>query len=164
MDAFRSIGLFFLVAIVSILGTHSVSAQVVNRVVAIVDDDVITLYELNQKIREMTGSTAEALRDRDEERYLQTRRKILEIMIDQKCAERKIEELGIKVSPKQVDQAIETIKGRNRWTHENLLAMLKQEGITYEEYRDSIETELQRFELINNQVRSKIIIREEQIV
>ena len=164
MDAFRSIGLFFLVAIVSILGTHSVSAQVVNRVVAIVDDDVITLYELNQKIREMTGSTAEALRDRDEERYLQTRRKILEIKIDQKCAERKIEELGIKVSPKQVDQAIETIKSRNRWTHENLLAMLKQQGITYEEYRDTIETELQRFELINSQVRSKIIIREEQIV
>ncbi len=164
MNSFRSICLFFLIAIVFILGTHPVSAQVFNRVVAIVNDDVITLYELNQKIREMTGSTAEELRDKDEERYLQTRRQILEIMIDRKCAEKKIQELGMKVSPKQVDAAIETIKKRNRWTHENLLANLKQEGITYEEYRDDIETELQRFELINNQVKSKIIIREEQIV
>ena len=164
MKSFRSIGLFLLIAMALLLGTHPVSAQVFNRVVAIVDDDVITLYELNKRIKEMTGSTAEALRDRDEDRYLQTRRKILDIMIDQKCAERKIEELGIKVSPEQVDQAIETVKKRNRWTHENLLAMLKREGITYEEFRDNIETELQRNELINSQVRSKIIIREEQIL
>jgi peptidyl-prolyl cis-trans isomerase SurA len=163
MSSFRSIGLFFLIAIVFSLGTHPVSAQVVNRVVAIVNDDVITLYELNQRIREMTGATAEALRDKDEEKYLQTRRQILEIMIDGKCAEMKIQEMGIKVSPKQVDAAIDTVKNRNRWTHENLMAMLKQKGITYEEYRQTIETELQRFELINNQVRSKIIIREEQI-
>jgi peptidyl-prolyl cis-trans isomerase SurA len=164
MNAFRLIALFFLIGIVFVLDTHLLSAQVVNRVVAIVNDDVITLYELNRKIREMTGSTAEELRDKDEKRYLETRRKILEIMIDQKCAEMKIQELGIKVPPKEVDAAIETVKKRNRWTHENLIATLKKEGITYEEYRDDIETELQRFELINNQVRSKIIIREEQIV
>lgn len=164
MNAFRLIGLFLLMGITFFLDTHPLSAQVLNRVVAIVNDDVITLYELNRRIREMTGSTAEELRDKDEESYLETRRKILEIMIDQKCAEEKIQELGIQVSPNQVDAAIETIKRRNGWTHENLLAKLKQEGMSYEEYRNEVKTELQRFELINAQVKSKIIIREEQIL
>jgi peptidyl-prolyl cis-trans isomerase SurA len=163
MKAFRLIGPFFLVALVFLFGPQRVSAEIFNRVVAIVNDDVITLYELNQRIREMTGSTAEDLRDRDEGRYLETRRQILELMINEKCAEEKVRELGIKIPPNQIDAAIETIKNRNRWTQEDLMAMLKQEGITYEEYRERIRTDLERFELINNQVRAKIIIREEQI-
>ncbi|UCB48914.1 MAG: SurA N-terminal domain-containing protein [Deltaproteobacteria bacterium] len=163
MKTFRAIGAFFLVALVFLFGHQRVSAEIFNRVVAIVNDDLITLYELNQRIREMTGLTAEDLRDKDERRYLEARKQILELMIDEKCAEEKVRELGIKIPPQQIDAAIETIKDRNRWTQEDLMAMLKQEGLTYEEYRNKIKTDLERFELINNQIKSKIIIREEQI-
>ncbi len=163
MKPFRSIGLFFLVALVFLFGPHRGFGEVFNRVVAIVNDDVITLYELNQRIREMTGLTAETLRDKDERRYLETRRKILELMINEKCAREKILELGIQIPTNQIDAAIETLKRRNQWTHGDLLAMLKKEGITFEEYREKIKVELERIELINEQVKSKIIIREEQI-
>ena len=163
MEAFRPIGLFFLVALVFLFGPDRVSAEILNRVVAIVNDDVITLYELNQRIRAMTGSTAGELRDKDEERYLEARRKVLQFMIDEKCAQEKIREMGIKIPPEQIDARIEAIKNGNRWTHEDLLAMLKQEGITNEEFREKIKTDLERAELINYQVKSKIIIREEQI-
>ena len=163
MEAFRPIGLFFLVALAFLFAPDRVSAEILNRVVAIVNDDVITLYELNQRIRAMTGRTAEELRDKDEERYLEARRKILQFMIDEKCTQEKIQEMGIKIPPEQIDARIEAIKKRNRWTHEDLLAKLKQEGITNEEFRENIKTDLERAELINYQVKSKIIIREEQI-
>jgi len=163
MKPFRSIGLFFLVAFLFVLGPSRGSGEVFNRVVAIVNDDVITLYELNQKIREMTGLTPETLRDKDEGRYLETRRKILELMINDKCAKEKIRELGIQIPPERLDAAIETIKRRNQWTHEDLLAMLKQEGLTIEAYREELKAELERIELINAQVKAKIIIREEEI-
>ncbi len=163
MKAFRVIGPFFLVAFLFLFGLQRVSAEIFNRVVAIVNDDVITLYELNQRIRQLTGSTAQDLREQDERRYLETRRQILELMIDEKCAVEKVRELGIKIPPQQVDAAIETIKNRNRFTQEDLMAMLKKDGITYEEYRERVRAELERIELINSQVKSKIIIREEQI-
>jgi peptidyl-prolyl cis-trans isomerase SurA len=164
MKAFgRPIALFFLFAMVFVFGPHRVYGEVFNRVVAIVNDDVITLYELNQQIRVMTGSTAEDLREKDEERYLEARRKILQFMIDEKCAQEKIQEMGIKIPPEQIDARIESVKKRNRWTHEDLLAALKQDGITLEELREKIKTDLERAELINYQVKSKIIIREEQI-
>jgi peptidyl-prolyl cis-trans isomerase SurA len=163
MKAFRVIGPFLLVALLTLFGLQRVSAEIVNRVVAIVNDDMITLYELNQRIRELTGSTAQDLRDKDERSYLETRRQILELMIDEKCAEEKVRELGIKIPSQQIDATIETIKNRNRWTQEDLMAMLKNDGTTYEEYRERIREQLERIELINNQVKSKIIIREEQI-
>jgi peptidyl-prolyl cis-trans isomerase SurA len=131
--------------------------------VAIVNDDVITLYELNQKIRAMTGSTAHELREKDEAGYLEVRRKILQFMIDEKCAQEKIQEMGIKIPPEQIDARIEMIKKRNRWTQEDLLAKLKQERISVEEFREKIKTDLERAELINYQVKSKIIVRDEQI-
>jgi len=163
MKALRPIGLFFLAAVIFGSGPHRVSGEVFNRVVAIVNDDVITLYELNQKIRLVTGTTAEQLREKNEEEYLEARRKILQFMIDEKCAQEKIQEMGIKIPPERIDGRIEMIKKRNRWTHEDLLAVLKQEGITIEEFREKIKTDLERAELINYQVKSKIIIRDEQI-
>ncbi len=163
MKALRPIGLFFLAAVIFVSSPHRVSGEVFNRVVAIVNDDVITLYELNQKIRLVTGTTAEALREKNEEEYLEARRKILQFMIDEKCAQEKIQEMGITIPPERIDGRIEMIKKRNRWTHEDLLAVLKQEGITIEELREKIKTDLERAELINYQVKSKIIIRDEQI-
>jgi peptidyl-prolyl cis-trans isomerase SurA len=163
MKTFRPIGLFFLFAIIFISGPHRVSGEVFNRVVAIVNDDVITLYELNQKIRLVTGSAPQELKNKDEERYLEARRKILQFMIDEKCAQEKIQELGIKIPPEQIDARIEMIKKRNRWTQEDLLAALQQEGISFDEFREKIKTDFERAELINYQVKSKIIVRDEQI-
>jgi peptidyl-prolyl cis-trans isomerase SurA len=163
MKAFRVIGPFLLVALLTLFGLKGVCAETFNRVVAIVNDDVITLYELNQKIRELTGSNAQDLRDKDERSYLETRRQILELMIDEKCTEEKVRELGIKIPPQQIDAYMENVKRRNRWTQEDLMTMLKSEGITYEEYREAVRSRLERIELINHQVKSKIIIREEQI-
>ena len=60
------------------------SAEIYNRVVAIVNEDVITLHELNSKIEEMTGFKAEAMKAQDEDRYLETRRKVIEFLIDEK--------------------------------------------------------------------------------
>jgi peptidyl-prolyl cis-trans isomerase SurA len=103
------------------------------------------------------------IRLQDESRYLYTRRRILELMIDEKYAEEKIRELEINVTTRQVDSAIEEIKQDNGWTHEDLLAGLKRKGITYEEYRGNIKRDMERYRLINSQVKSKILIREEQI-
>ena len=61
----------------------SISAEICNRIVAIVNSEVITLRELNAKIRELTGLEPNDLRNRDEKTYLEARRKILDILIDE---------------------------------------------------------------------------------
>jgi peptidyl-prolyl cis-trans isomerase SurA len=124
---------------------------------------VITLHELNKKIKEMTGLTPDDLRSQNEKNYLETRRKILELLIDERIAQAKIQELGINVSEKRIDATIENIKKVNRITHEDLIAKLKSEGITYEKYREKVKEDLERLNLINSEVKSKIIIREEQL-
>ena len=163
MIPIKSIRVLIFSYVIVVLCFHHVSAETLNRVVAIVNDEVITLHELNQKIKEMTGSTPEALRRQDLDGYLETRRMVLEYIIDTRIAQEKIRELGIKITPKQIDATIERIKKDNQWTHEDLMARLDGQGVTYEKYQESIKSDLERVKLINFEVKSKIIIREEQI-
>jgi len=145
------------------LNYSSVSGEIQNRVVAIVNDEVVTLYELNTRMRELTGLSPAELKNKSEGMFLNTRRKILNELIDRKIALEKIKELEIRVTTKEVDQAIERVKEDNELTQEGLIRELKEQGSNYESYREAIKIELERMRLINYEVKSKIMIREEEV-
>ena len=139
------------------------NGEIYNRVVAIVNADVVTLYELNTRLALMTGMAPEALKQKSESQYLETRRKVLEMLIEEKIAIEKIKELKIKVPQSEVDAAIETVKKENDLTQEDLVAALKEQGQSLDEYRRRLKTELERRRLINYEVSSKIIITDEEV-
>ncbi len=137
--------------------------EIYNRVVAIVNAGVVTLYELNTRMTEVTGMPLEALKRKSESQYFETRKKFLEMLIEEKIAREKIKELKIKVSQKEVDATIEKVKADNDLTQEGLVAALKEQGQSYDQYRKMLKKELERRRLVNYEVTSKIIIREEEI-
>jgi len=139
------------------------AAEVCNRVVAVVNNDVITLYELNNRIKEMTGEAPEELMQKNQAMFRDAQQKILGLLIDEKIAQAKIKELKIKVSEKQVDNYLEKLKRDNQWTQEDLVAGLQKEGLSYEKYRERVKNDIERAQLIEYEVRSKIIIRDEAI-
>lgn len=138
-------------------------AEISNRVVAIVNNDVITLYELNNRLKDYTGQTSDMLKAQGEDKYIEIRRQVLETMIDEKISQAKIEELGLNVSEDQIDSYIENIKSANNLTQEDLIAGLKDEGTTLEAYRKSIKEKLERNDLIEYEVTSKAVILESQL-
>lgn len=139
------------------------AAEVCNRVVAVVNNDVITLYELNNRMREMTGVPAEELMQKNEAMYRDAQQKILELLIDEKIAQAKIKELRIQVSERQVDNFLDKFKRDNQFTQEDLIANLEKDGLTYEKFRERIRKDIERSQLVEYEVRSKIIIRDEAI-
>jgi peptidyl-prolyl cis-trans isomerase SurA len=139
------------------------SAETQNRIVAVVNSDVITLYELDNRIRAMTAKSSEELRRLDEEQYIKTRRQVLNLLVDEKLTQEKVAALGVRVDQKEVDAAIERIKANNSLTQEDLLAALKRDGLTMEAYRENVRRQIERMHLINAEVQSKIIIRDEAI-
>jgi len=155
--------LLFLFMIIGSLPALAVSAEICNRIVAIVNEDVITLYELNKKMENVLGHEPTILKKQDNERFLEIRRQVLDHLIDEKIAREKIRELEITVKEKEVDAAIERIKQDNSLTHEDLLASLKKEGISYERYWEKVKGELERIYLIDREVKSKIVISEDEM-
>lgn len=138
-------------------------AEMTNRIVAKVNSDIITLHDLNTSIKKLTGSSAKDLQQKNEEKFYVIRRAILDNLVNEKITEQQITKLGIKVTAKDVEQAIEKVKKENNFTQEDLIYSLKQKGISLKQYRDELEKEIERFRLVNYEVKSKIVITEEEI-
>ena len=142
---------------------HGWASETLNRIVAIVNDDVVTLYELNEKIARATGSTVDDLETADYRSFIELRREVLEMMVNEKCTQEKVRELEIEVTSKQIDAYIEDIKKNNQWTQEDLVAVLEADGMTYEEYWDEVKKSFEQDRLISEEVMAKVIIREEEM-
>ena len=86
MKPFKIFFLLIAFAVFTLLSHQLVFAEIRNRVVAIVNNEVITLYELNTRTRALTGLDPTELELKDKKQYLETRRKILDILIEEKIA------------------------------------------------------------------------------
>lgn len=157
---FLSAGIFLIALICPAVDC---TAEISNRVVAIVKDDIITLYELNNRIKERTGQTSEELKEVNEEYFIEKRREILDDMITEKLAQEKILELELQVTQEEIDYYIENIKKTNNWTQEDLIENLKTQGMTLEGLRNQIKLQQEQNNLIEYEVKSKAVILEGQL-
>jgi len=139
-------------------------AETKNRAVAFVNDDLITLYELNNRIEEFTGKTSEELQSINEQEFFDIREKVLERMITDKLAWEKIIELEFVPTREHVDSYIENIKQNYKLTQEDLIAGLKKEGITLKKFRRDKREELGIRTLVDEEIRRKIVITQEQLI
>ena len=161
MRTTKLIILFTLLLILFALVPGYLLAEITNRIVATVNSDIITLHDLNTSIKRLTGLSAKDLQLKNEKEFYEIRRAILDNLVNEKITEQQIIKLGIKVTAKDVEEAIEKIKRENNFTQEELIYNLKLEGVTLEEHKDKIEKQIKRFRLVNYEVKSKIVITEE---
>ncbi|WP_369688331.1 peptidylprolyl isomerase [Desulfatitalea tepidiphila] len=70
---------------------------------------------------------------------------------------------GISVSDEQVDNSIERIKAVNNMTDADLKRVLEMEGLSYDAYRKQIKTQMLQSRLINIEVKSKIVVTDQDI-
>jgi len=145
--------------------TRSLAAEIVDRIVAIVNNEVISLYELNQIAKPYFERIKSSRYPVDVEKKLmfEVRQKILKELIDQKLTDQELERLKISVSDQEIENAIERFKESKFITDEQLREALANEGLTYEQYREQTKKQIQRAKLVNLEVRSKIVITEEDI-
>jgi peptidyl-prolyl cis-trans isomerase SurA len=141
------------------------SAEVVDRIVAVVNDDIILLSELDESFKPYADRIMALGYSLDEKRrtLFNIREEILNQLIDQKLTDQQIKRSKITVSDNEIDKAIERLKEANLFTDEELREMLKAEGLTMEEYRKRIKDQILRAKLVNFEIKSKIVITKEDI-
>jgi peptidyl-prolyl cis-trans isomerase SurA len=137
----------------------------VDRIVAVVNEDLITLYDLNQAF-EPYEANIKALGyspEKEREALFKLRADLLNRIIERKLTDQAIKRNNIEVSEKEIDAALERIKEGRSLTEEDLRAGLAQQGLTIEEYRKNLKQQLLRNILVNREVKSKIVITEDEI-
>jgi peptidyl-prolyl cis-trans isomerase SurA len=143
-----SMTLFFL-----LFGAWAVSEAVVDRVVAVVNQEIITLSELEKWKGPLVAEikTEDRLAKREQTR--EVLRKILDRLVEEKLVDQEVKRLGLKVSAKEMEGAIEELKRRNNLTQENFEKALVMEGLSLEGFKKEFEKQILRSRLINMAVR-----------
>ena len=154
-----------LMLIFSATATASATAEVLDRIVAVVNEDIILLSELNDRMTPYAQRIRQQGFALEQERQMlfKMREEMLNRMVDEKLTDQEIKRNGIQVDESEIDNAIESIKKNNYFTDEDLRQFLEREEMTMEQYRDQIKEQVQRTRLINYKVKSKIVITEEEI-
>jgi peptidyl-prolyl cis-trans isomerase SurA len=140
-------------------------AAVVDRIVAVVNEDVITLYDIETLMRPLSQNIkAQRLPpEREMQAVAKLRDEMLSNLIDTKLTEQEVKRYNITVTEEEVENYIRQLKQRRSTTDEQLRALLAEQGMTLEDYRKEVKLQLQRTKLVNREVRSKVVITEADI-
>ncbi len=161
----RGVSINFIVGLALLWWPMISHAELVDRIVAIVNADVITLSEINEAIEPFVKQVQDASYGPDEKRQLlyKIRQDVLNRMIEQKLTEQESQRLGVFVHDSEIDKRLEVVKNENHLTDEALSRALEAEGYTLKEYRERIKEQLLSMKLVNMEVKSKIAITEDDI-
>lgn len=139
------------------LGTAAqAEVRPLNRVVAIVDNDVVMQSQLDARLREVQQTISQrgaALPPTDV-----LSQQVLERLIIENIQLQIAERSGIRITDEELNQAIGTIAQRNGMSIEQFRAALAKDGLSYTDARDQV-----RREMIINRVRQRRVAERIQV-
>lgn len=137
-------------------------AAVVDRVVAVVNKEIILQSELDQM-------ALPTYRDPDREssegrRKLEVhRRKVLDQLVEKQLVQEQAKEMKLTVSEDDVKRATEEVKRNNGLTDEQFVEALKGQGFTMEAYRKQLRQQILELKVVSQAVRSRVSIADDEI-
>lgn len=137
--------------------------QITNAIAAIVNDEIITLYNVN---REAQPAIAEAEKKSilNDAARIQIRRMALDRLIEKKLTDQKIKELNIKVSEEEIRQAIDDVRKQNNIpSQEALVVALAAQGLSFDQYRTQLQEQIEKLKLVSMEVRAKVYVGETEM-
>lgn len=133
----------------------------VDRIVAIVNDDVITRVDLTQQMRLSIDSLKRRGTPLPPPDVLE--QQVLERMISQHTQLQFARENGLRVDDGVLDRAIARIAEDNRMSLQGLRAALAKDGVAFEKFREDIRGEITVARLREREVDSKIMVTEAEV-
>ncbi len=149
-----------MIAAVALCIGMSAEAKVVERIVAVVNGDVVTLTELDEHIKSErlnkkpdVGPAAET----------QERKDALNDMIDAILLKQAIETAEIDVTDEDVERALRNIQTQNGMTQAQLRHEIARKGMTFKEYENQLKKEIKKIKFVNQVIGSEVKVTDRDL-
>jgi peptidyl-prolyl cis-trans isomerase SurA len=150
--------------LVSIFWASTAQARVVEKIAAVVGDDVVLSSEVEEtaqafmpQIAAITNPTERAAR------ASALRREVLDRLIDEHLVLQQAAELKLSVSTEDVDRTVEQIKKDNGLSDAQLAEELRKAGQSMASYRQELKKQILRLRVINIAVGSKVSVSDNDV-
>ncbi len=152
------------IVIVVAMTAGSAGADVIERVVATVNNEAIFLSDLRTRAVPFLPQVADAPTETERMSRLKTLYdELLNFLIDEQLVRQLAARGGIRVTDADIDGAIENLRMQNNMTEEQFREALDAQGFTMRQYRKDLRRQLIRLKVVNERVRSRVNVTEEEV-
>ncbi|MCX8031014.1 MAG: peptidylprolyl isomerase [Thermodesulfovibrionales bacterium] len=139
-------------------------AAILDKIVAIVNKEAITWSDIYRAMEfELTESHKNMSEEEKKQLFKKNEMLFLESFIDMKLQLQEAQKVGIFVSNEEIEKTIKNLKEKYSLTDEIFIETLKKEGFTIEEYKQKLQEKIAISRVIEQEVKSKIVIDEDTI-
>jgi len=136
-------------------------AEVVDRIVAVVNNDIITMSELQNMAKTIEAQSGVKPTGQDQKKMM---REMLEALVDRKLAKAEAQRRGIVVADKEVDEALARFKQRSNIPDDATFAKgLSQAGLSLKEFRQQIADQMTQERLLVVVVGAKVSVSDAEV-
>lgn len=143
------------------LPARGAEPQEVDRIVAVVGEEVITLHELRGRLASVIAQLKQQGTPLPSDDVLE--KQMLERLIVDRAQIQMARESGIRIDDSQLDMAMNRIAAGNKMTLAQFRQALEKDGITYARFREEIRDEIALTRLREREVDSKLVISDSEI-
>jgi peptidyl-prolyl cis-trans isomerase SurA len=131
----------------------------IDRIVARVNDDVITLSELQEEGLPLFERLRENYTGQELDRRMRrAERELLDQLILKRLQLQYANQIGLSASETEINAALKDVLTRNNLIQEQLVELLTREGLTLQDYKDRLREQIILARLMNQAVRSRISV------
>ncbi len=151
------------VGLLLVLAGSALAAELVDRVVAVVNGKLITLFDLNTRVGELVQRTQGISFRPDDPRAEELRRQVLDTMISDILVEQEAARLKVNVSETELDSQIEEIRKKNNLTQQQFVSELAKEGMTVKQFRERMRQDNMKKRLLGFMVHRKVLVTDDEV-
>ena len=134
---------------------------VLDRIVAVVNDEVITRVELEDRMKIAVRQLNQQGTPLPPREVIQ--KQLLERIITDRVQLQFAKETGLRVDDTDLDRAIGRIAQENKLTVQQLQQVLNRDGVPYPKFREDVRTEITLARLREREVENKIVVAESEV-
>ncbi len=155
------LGAATMIAAIGWLPASQAATEMLDQVVAIVDDDVIMASELRERLASVTEAMAARGGEMPPEDTMI--RDTLDRLILESIQVQMGYRVGVRISDQQLNSAMERIAGQNRMTLEQFRQALEAEGQSYNRMRENVRKELIIQRVQGGNVNQRVQITDQEV-
>lgn len=143
-----------------------VGAEVVDKIVAVVNDEIITLTEFNTAFEPYLKNIEDNYKGKDKEAIInQAKESFLKRLVDNLLIEQEAKKagMGIVIKDEEVMDVIRDMMAKKKSNMEDFKKNLAREGTSLESLKKDIRSQMMRIRLLRREIKSKVIVSDEEI-
>ncbi|MBX3662954.1 MAG: peptidylprolyl isomerase [Burkholderiales bacterium] len=142
-------------------GTKPRAIVTVDRIIAVVNDEIITQKELAARVDFALRQLRQQGTPPPPREVIE--RQLLERLIGDRVQMQHARDIGLRVDNAELDKAMERIAADNKLSVAQMRATLQRDGVPFDKFREDIRSEITLARLREREVAQKIVITESEI-